>query len=298
VGDASKVRHGAPIFGLSRIRAPMWQRSLTQPGESEENRALPTEADRMKRWMKWTLGAAVGMVALAAVAVRIGLNMAETNMVRKLDIPPHPIAYAEDTATLERGKYLFESRGCADCHGTNGGGHLFLDDGGLKVAGPNITRTGITKDYEPDDWERTIRHGVKPSGHPVMVMPVEDYNRLTDVDLSALVSYVRKLPPAQGGETVMQLPVALRVLYGYGVIKDGAAKIDHSLPPAQPVEDGVNVKHGEYVANMCMGCHGAHFSGGKIPGGPPAWPAAANLTPGEGSVMPRYKDSAAFIAML
>jgi hypothetical protein len=47
-----------------------------------------------------------------------------------------------------------------------------------------------------------------------------------------------------------------------------------------------------------MGCHGAHFSGGKIPGGPPEWPAAANLTPGEGSVMPRYKDSATFIAML
>ena len=42
---------------------------------------------------------------------------------------------------------------------------------------------------------------------------------------------------------------------------------------------------------MCVGCHGEGLSGGKIPGGPPAWPAAPNLTPGEGSVMPVY-DSA------
>jgi cytochrome c553 len=131
-----------------------------------------------------------------------------------------------------------------------------------------------------------------------MIMPSEDYNRLTDADLAAIASYVRHLPPQQGGAAVLQFPLPVRVLYGYGAIKDAAAKIDHTLPPAQPVEDGVNVKHGAYVANMCMGCHGEHFSGGKIPGGPPAWPAAANLTPGDGSVMPRYKDAGAFIAML
>ncbi len=32
--------------------------------------------------------------------------------------------------------------------------------------------------------------------------------------------------------------------------------------------------------------------------GPPDWPAAANLTPGEGSVMPRYKDVGVFMAMM
>jgi hypothetical protein len=60
----------------------------------------------------------------------------------------------------------------------------------------------------------------------------------------------------------------------------------------------VTVEHGAYVANMCLGCHGDKLSGGKIPGGPPDWPAAANITPGEGSVMPRYPDVAAFQAML
>jgi cytochrome c553 len=49
---------------------------------------------------------------------------------------------------------------------------------------------------------------------------------------------------------------------------------------------------------MCIGCHGEHFSGGRVPGGPPDWPPAANLTPGEGSVMGRYPGVTQFAAML
>ena len=55
----------------------------------------------------------------------------------------------------------------------------------------------------------------------------------------------------------------------------------------RPVAAAVNAQHGAYVANMCIGCHGPGLSGGTIPGGPPDWPAAANLTPGAGSAMLR-----------
>lgn len=253
----------------------------------------------MKTWLRWVLGVVVGLAVLAVAAGVIGWQLAEGKMARHVDVAARAVAYAEDAIAVGRGKYLYESRGCADCHGARAGGQLFLDeDNGLRVAGPNITRGGVTAAYQPEDWERTIRHGVKPDGRPVMVMPAEDYNRLTDADLAALVSYVRHLPPQEGGAAVMELPLPVRVLYGFGAIKDAAAKIDHARPPAQPVEAGVNVEHGAYVANMCIGCHGEHLSGGPIPGGPPAWPAAANLTPGEGSVMPRYKEPTAFIAML
>ena len=96
---------------------------------------------------------------------------------------------------------------------------------------------------------------------------------------------------------MVDLPVPVRALYGFGAIKDAAAKIDHSLPPQQPVAEGVSLAHGAYVANMCIGCHGAKLAGGKIPGGPPDWPAAANLTPGAGSVMPLYPDADSMIRM-
>lgn len=129
-------------------------------------------------------------------------------------------------------------------------------------------------------------------------MPSEDYNRFTDADVGALIAYVRSLPPAAGGPAATQFPLPARVLYGFGQIPDAADRIDHKLPPQQPVAEGVTLDHGRYVANLCLGCHGDKLAGGKIPGGPPDWPAASRLAPGEGSVMPRYADADAFVTML
>jgi mono/diheme cytochrome c family protein len=204
-----------------------------------------------------------------------------------------PVALRSDAAAVERGGYLYRSRGCADCHGADGAGRSFVKADGLHLAGSNISPGpgSAVAAYQPQDWVRTLRHGVKPDGRPVRVMPSEDYNRLTDADLASLVAYVRQLAPAAGGAAVLELPLPARVMYGFGLIPDAAEKIDHRLPPAQPVPEGVTLEHGRYVAQMCIGCHGAQLAGGRIPGSPPDWPAAARLRPGEGNAMAHYADA-------
>ena len=77
------------------------------------------------------------------------------------------------------------------------------------------------------------------------------------------------------------------------------APIDrHRLQPPAPVPVAVSVEHGAYVASICVGCHGQHLSGGRIPGTPPEWPPAANLTPGSGSAMLGYDTPEKFAAMM
>jgi mono/diheme cytochrome c family protein len=252
------------------------------------------------KWIKRGLIAVVVLAVLAAGALFAGVQLADQKMNRRLNVPAYALTLPTDTASLERGKYLFSSRGCAECHGANGAGRVFIDSGGLRAKAPNInTGAGsVTKSYSVGDWERAIRHGIKPDGRPVFIMPSEDYNRLTDADVAALVAYASHLPPTEGGGAEFTLPLPVRVLYGFGAIPDAAARIDHAMAPSKPVPTGVTVEHGAYVANMCIGCHGPGLSGGKIPGGPPDWPAAANLTPGEGSVMGRYADGKTFAAML
>ncbi|HEX7890148.1 MAG TPA: cytochrome c [Ramlibacter sp.] len=254
----------------------------------------------MRRGLKIAGGAVAALVLLAGGAVFAGLQLADARMHRKVEVPLRTVAYSREAATVERGRYLFASRGCVDCHGANGGGRMFVDDGSsLRIRGANITTGpgGVVAAYQPEDWVRTIRHGVAPGGRPLLIMPSEDYNRFTDADLAALVSYVRTLPPVSGEPALVQLPLPARVLYGFGAIHDAAGKIDHGLAPAQPVAEGVNVAHGGYVANMCLGCHGAQLTGGRIPGAPPDWPAAPNLTPGEGTVMGRYADADALMRL-
>jgi len=254
----------------------------------------------MNKWLRrgfWTLGT---LAALAAGAAAAGIALGEHKAGRKIEIAPYALAIPADAAAVERGRYLYASRGCADCHGANGAGRTFVQDGNaLVLAGPNISpgRGSVVAAYQPADWERALRHGVKPDGRPLRVMPAEDYARLTDADAGAIVAYVKSLPAADGGAAVLKLPLPARVLYGYGAIPDAAEKIDHKLPPAQPVAEGVTIEHGRYVAAMCQGCHGAKLEGGRIPSGPPDWPAAARLVPGDGNAMARYADAETFLRM-
>ena len=126
----------------------------------------------MKRWIKWTVGVVAGVAVLAVGAAVVGYQLGERRMARKVEVSVKPVAYVTDQQALERGKYLFESRGCVECHGANGGGREFVNDGkGLRIAGPNITTAGVTAGYRPEDWVRAIRHGVRPEGQPLMVMP-------------------------------------------------------------------------------------------------------------------------------
>jgi cytochrome c553 len=252
----------------------------------------------MKTWLKRIGALLAALLVLAAGAVFAGLQLADGKMKRKVDVAVQPLAARDDAQSLERGKYLFSSRGCVDCHGANGAGKLFVDDGkGLRIKGPNISpgKGSVTAQYQPQDWVRAIRHGVGPGGRPLMIMPSEDYNRFTDGDLASLVAYIRALPPAEGGPAEVSLPLPARVLYGLGAIQDAAAKIDHGKPAPQPVPEAVSLQHGAYVANMCLGCHGPQLAGGRIPGGPPDWPAAANLTPGP--VMASYPDAESMLKL-
>lgn len=112
----------------------------------------------MKRWIKWTAGAIGAVVVLAVGAAALGYQLAQHKMMRKVDVAVKPVAFTSEAQALARGKYLFESRGCVDCHGANGGGREFVNDGkGLRLAGPNVTPGGMTASYRPEDWVRTIR---------------------------------------------------------------------------------------------------------------------------------------------
>lgn len=247
----------------------------------------------MKSILKWVVRLAVLLVVVAIGAVVAANLLYERKRDRVVVLDVKGVTVGSDEATLARGNYLFATRGCGECHAPNGAGRVMVDDpaGGVYIRSPNITSGGVAAGYTEVDWVRVIRHGVKRDGRAVLVMPSEEFNRLTDADVAALIAYLRSLPPAAGGVTEFRVPLPLKALYGFGLMQDAAEKIDHSLPPAQPVPEGETVEHGKYVANLCIGCHGPGFSGGRIPDGAPDWPPASNLTPGAGTVMTTY-DSA------
>jgi mono/diheme cytochrome c family protein len=252
----------------------------------------------MKKPIKIVLVSLAGLVVLVAAAAGVVSRLSDRKLHRIVQLPPLQATFAAAEGRLEHGEYLFKTRGCTDCHGADGAGHVVIDDksSGFFVRSPNITSGGASpvRSYTDVDWVRTLRHGVKPSGEPLLVMPSEDYARMADSDIAALVTYVRSLPPANtGAAEFSEFPLPIKAAYLFGAIKDAAERIDHTAPPPAAVPDEL-LARGQYIAQGCTGCHGAHFSGGKIPGTPPAWPAAANLTSAPDSAMAHYTSAEQF----
>lgn len=256
----------------------------------------------MKKPVKIVLASVAGLVVVVAVAAGVVSRLSDRKLHRIVQLPPLQVTFTQAEGQLEHGEYLYKTRGCMECHGAGGAGRVLIDDkdSGFFVRSPNITAGGAspTRGYTDVDWIRTLRHGVKPSGQPLLIMPSEDYARMADSDVGALVGYVRSLAPAStGAAEIHEFPLPIKAAYLFGAIKDAAEKIDHSAPPPEAVPDEL-LARGKYIAQGCTGCHGAHFSGGKIPGTPPSWPAAANLTSAPDSAMAHYASAEQFMSML
>lgn len=185
---------------------------------------------------------------------------------------------------LERGRHLVASRyACTECHGADFGGGVMVDSPVLgRLLGPNITTGpgGKTAAYTTADWDRIVRHGIRPDGSP-SAMPSQDFHLMSDQELSDVVAYIRSMPPVDA--TVP--PVSLGPL-GTVLVATGALPLSVDIIGvhdrahiARPPAAEVSVEFGRHMATVCSGCHGEALAGGKVVGGDPAWPPAGNLTP-------------------
>lgn len=223
------------------------------------------------------LGAGLfGLVGLGAAGVVLASNAA---MNKTYDIQPVPLEVKPTPDLIARGKEIATFRGCTDCHGEDLAGRVVADAMPvMKLVGPNITPGGVTRKYSDEDWARSIRHGVKPSGLPLLFMPSYEWTELSHYDLAAIIAFARSVPTKTTDAGQFEVGPVGRLLYLAGELPlIPAEKMNHDLKPVAP-QRGPTQEYGKYLASGCIGCHGDGLSGGPIPGGDPSWPAAANLT--------------------
>ncbi|HUH96376.1 MAG TPA: cytochrome c [Anaerolineales bacterium] len=241
----------------------------------------------MNRVFKWTgigLGCLIGLILI----VVLGLYAKSSwEFGTKYNVQVETVVIPTDAASLERGRHLATIL-CMECHGDNLAGKTdWINFGPLGSANtPNLTsgKGGVGGQFTNDDFVRVLRHGVKPDGTSVFIMPANDFYYLSDRDLGDVIAYVRSVPPVAGGEPSSNLHFSFMgdVLYGAGVLGNSlvAAKIDQTDRPGNAPEAGVSAAYGGYLVsiNGCRSCHGAQLAGGKTP--QPGSPLAPNLTPG------------------
>lgn len=237
----------------------------------------------MKRILRWAGFGVLGVVLLAAVAYGALYGYTEYRLKRTFDVPRVALSLSSDPEVIARGEHVATVRGCVECHGSNLGGKLFIDEAPVGVLyASNLTsgRGGIGQTYSDADLITAIRHGVRPTGKPLLFMPSQEFNVLSDEDVVALVSYIRSLPAVDNELPASRVGPLGRLLYATGQFPLVPAElIDHDAPRAAAPPAGPTAEYGAYLATGCLGCHGHDFAGGKIAGTPPDFPPAANLTP-------------------
>jgi mono/diheme cytochrome c family protein len=240
-------------------------------------------AVRMRRVFGWILGGALGLVLVAATAVYL---VSERRLGRRYELAAEALAVPIDAAAVARGQHLATSRlGCASCHGADLGGNVVVDDGAFgRFVAPNLTRGagGVGSRYADADWVRALRHGVRPGGEPLLMMPSASFTNLDEADLGAVIAYVKQVPPVDrelaGTEPG---PVARTLVTLKPASIMAATSIDHTARPATTAAVAPTPQYGAYIARTsgCHACHGEGLGGGKFDG-PPSAPPGANLTSG------------------
>jgi cytochrome c553 len=220
-----------------------------------------------------------GLVGVPAVAAVVLCFLGGARLERRYHIDVAAIAIPTDAAAIERGRHLAEAVTlCHACHGERFEGAVLFDDPWIgTVYAPDLTadRGGAGDRYTTADYVRAIRHGVNREGRGLFLMHSDAFHNLGEADLSALVGYVRSVPPANGeteNARTRASPLG-RILIALGLLESGAMPliaaetIDHDAPFSKSPVPGATSEYGRYLVSIaaCTLCHGTRLRGGPAP---------------------------------
>jgi len=256
----------------------------------------------MKKILKWAgilLGILIGVTLITNLIL---YALGESRLKRVYNVPKESITIPIDAKSLTEGKRIFQYRGCEACHGEQLQGLVYLDNPAIgQVITPNLTtgNGGIGVQRTDEDLLRSIRHGVRPNGTPLLFMPSTEFYFLSDNDVGRVIAYIRSAPAVDNVMPASRLTVTGRIVMNVAqeITFLPAELIPHNAPRPTAPKPGITLEFGEYLSYSCKVCHGLTLSGGEIPGFPPEWPSAPNLTSGKGSRLPTWGE-AGFIEII
>lgn len=214
------------------------------------------------------------LAALLVVGLIVWVN---SSYQRDFSATPLPDIHASlDPAVIAQGQYLVEAVAhCSECHRPAyyvrkrqpsadptdlRGGYAFRAGPFGTFYAANLSsdaQTGIGA-WSDGQLARVIRHGVDRNGHFAVFMALS-IGALSDQDLTAVISYLRTLPPTKNAVPGDRWGFAAKVLAHFYKPHD-EPRLQH-VPPG-----GLSVERGRYLANGPAGCYTCHSARNPLHG--------------------------------
>jgi len=218
----------------------------------------------MKRLLR-LIGKTLGVLAvLGVVAYGVVYALSDRVMGRTYEVPVAALSIPHDEASIAEGRRLATVHGCfSGCHGKQAEGTIYFDKPPIaRVVAPNLTDS--VRRYSDAELDATIRHGVRPGGRSLLIMPSESFIQLTNEEVGRIIAFLRALPPAAGPGPSVSLGPLGRIGLATGKFKTAAQLIAATVPPPKAVDGGTS--QGRDLAwTVCAPCHDTSLRGTSNP---------------------------------
>lgn len=217
---------------------------------------------------KWILGVLALILVVVAAFASYTISKGSDKLASTYPLDYDDAMVVSDSASLALGKYLAESHGCQGCHAADYSGSILVDAPPFLVVPTNLTsgKGGIGSTFTDADWLRAIRHGVRPDGSGLIVMPSEAYYYMNDEEVGALVAYLKSIPAVDNELPKTEFRMLGKFILGISEEIKMSPDMMLGTPRVAKTEKGPTAAWGEYRASViCQVCHAPGLTGGQPP---------------------------------
>src|SRR5690349_4962477 len=176
----------------------------------------------MKKFLKWA-GIVLGSLLVLLAVTFLALAAKGRSMINKTyEVQVENVAIPTDAEAIARGEHWVKAE-CIGCHGDDLSGGPFFEAPFGYFDAINLTpgEGGIGGEFSDEDWVRALRHGVKPDGHSLLIMPSNYFRRYSDEDLGDIIAYLKSLPAVDNETRAPHFNLLGNALLGAGAFGDG-----------------------------------------------------------------------------
>jgi mono/diheme cytochrome c family protein len=211
------------------------------------------------RWAGYVLGGLLGLLLLAAVTLYV---LSERALTERL-VPVASQLASPAAVGLANGPRQLHVLGCLSCHGDGLQGDLFLNEPKVaKLYAPNLTL--IAAQASDEQLDHAIRQGIGHDGRPLLIMPSEGYQFMSDTEVAALISAIRLLPRGGRPQPLAEVGPMGRLALALGKFRT-APELVRTFRAQRLPDLGPQFAAGRHIVEVnCAECHGPQLRGQEV----------------------------------
>lgn len=211
---------------------------------------------RVAKWFGMGLAGLIGLLVIAALFIFL---LSGQILGRRYEAKAETLAQPSQ-AELADAPRQARVHGCVTCHGEGVSGKLLFDIPNVaRIFAPNLTQ--VAAKASDQQLAAAIRQGIGHDSRPLFVMPSQQYAHLSDTEVAALISWIRRQPRAPGNTEHVSVGPLGRVALAAGKFQAAPVRVEEYSKQA-PIGLGTTHSAGQQlVTKNCTECHGPALFG-------------------------------------